>query len=139
MYGKLFFCSVSAFGRLGGSPKWRSRSANNIIDELEQLYYKGIRHFKFVDDSFLEPPRGEEWCDSFANEIQNRGLKDIRLRLTVRADRITDGIVSALDRVGCNLYTCGIENYSDTALKRMGKRSDSEQNTKALFIAFKTI
>ena len=127
------FCSVNAFWKLGDVPKWRGRTIKNIVDEMEELYNKGARHVKFVDDSFIEPPREEEWCNNFADEIQNRGL-DLRLRITLRADRVTDGIVDALSRAGCNLYACGIENFSDTALKRMGKGADSNQNREALDI-----
>ncbi|MDR0404997.1 MAG: B12-binding domain-containing radical SAM protein [Oscillospiraceae bacterium] len=132
--GSCLFCSVAAFGRLSGGPRWRGRSSNNIVDEIEQLYYKGARHFKFVDDSFIEPPRNEEWCNNFADEIQKRGLSDIRLRITVRADRINDEIISALCRAGCNLYACGIENFNVNALRRMGKIANPEQNKKALDI-----
>jgi len=132
--GNCLFCSVVAFGRLNDRPKWRGRSVNNIVDEIEQLYHKGVRHFKFIDDSFVEPPRDEEWFNDFSDQIENRGLSDIRLRVTLRADRINDEIISALCRAGCNVYSCGIENFNADALKRMGKIANPEQNKKALDI-----
>lgn len=127
------FCSVSAFWRLCDGNIWRGRSIRNIVDEIEDLYIKGVRHFKIVDDSFIEPPRDEEWCNNFANEIINRKL-NIKLRITLRADRVTEGIVESLTRAGCNLYACGVENFSNAALKRMGKKANSEDNIKALDI-----
>ncbi|EQB86576.1 radical SAM superfamily enzyme YgiQ (UPF0313 family) [Clostridium punense] len=127
------FCSISAFGKLGDTPKWRERDIYNIVDELEQLYSYGIRHFKFVDDSFIEPSRDEEWCNTFADEINRRGL-DIRFRITLRADRVSEGIMTALRRAGCESVACGIENFSDSALKRMGKKANVSQNQKALDI-----
>lgn len=59
------------------------RSTNSIIDKLKQLCHKGIRHFKFVDDPFLESPRNDKWFGNFANKIKRRELKDILLKLTV--------------------------------------------------------
>lgn len=127
------FCSVSAFWKLCDSEKWRGRSVKNIVDEIESLYVQGITHFKIVDDSFIEPPRDEEWCNNFADEIVNRGL-NIKLRITLRADRVTEGIIESLTRAGCNLYACGVENFSNAALKRMGKRANLEDNIRALDI-----
>lgn len=54
-FSSCLFCSVAAFWRTSEGVKWRGRSINNIVDELEQLYHKGARYFKFVDDSFIEP------------------------------------------------------------------------------------
>ena len=127
------FCSVSAFWNLCNAPKWRGRSVQNIVDEIEELYNLGARHIKFVDDSFIESPRDEKWCNELANEINKRNL-DIKLRITLKADKITDGIINALCNAGCNLFACGIENFSDTALKRMGKKANSLQNKTALDI-----
>lgn len=127
------FCSVSAFWNLCNGAKWRGRSIVSIVDEIEELYNKGARHIKFVDDSFIESPRDEKWCNQFADELIRRGI-NIKLRITLKADKVTDEIISALCRAGCNLFACGIENFSDTALKRMGKRANSSQNEKALNI-----
>lgn len=127
------FCSIAAYWRTADGPRWRGRSVNNIVDELEQLYHKGVRYFKFVDDSFIEPPRGAEWCNRFADEIHKRGL-DIRFRITMRADRVSEESIAALCRAGCDSIVCGVENFNDEALRRMGKKADSRQNTEALDI-----
>lgn len=131
--GHCLFCSVTSFWRLGEGSNWRGRSIENIVDELEILYNKGARHFKFVDDSFIEPPRDLEWCRRFADEIKSRGL-DIRMRISIRADRINEGIIAELCRAGCNSIACGIENYSESALSRMVKKANPQQNIQALDI-----
>lgn len=127
------FCSISAFWKMTDAPQWRGRGYSNIVDEIEYLYNKGVRHIKFVDDSFLEPPRDDQWCENFANLVQERKI-DVRLRITLRADRVTERSISALTRAGCNLFCCGIENFSDSALRRMGKRASSAVNQNALDI-----
>lgn len=127
------FCSIVAFQRLSEGPQWRQRSIKNFVDELYLLNKEGAKYFKVIDDSFIEPPRDENWARELANEIQARGLK-IRLRSSIRADRVTDGVIKELKRAGFFAFSCGIENGSDTALRRMGKSASVEQNIEALDI-----
>ena len=125
------FCSIVEFQRLSEGPQWRQRSISNFIDELEVLNKQGATYFKVIDDSFIEPPRDKVWCKSLADEIQSRGL-NIRLRGSIRADRVTDDVIKELNRAGFFAFSCGIENASDSALKRMGKAARLKQNINAL-------
>lgn len=127
------FCSIVTFQRLSEGPQWRQRSIKNFVDELELLNKEGAKYFKVIDDSFIEPPRDESWCKELADEIISRGL-NVRLRSSIRADRVTDGVIKELKRAGFFAFSCGIENGSDSALKRMGKSASLEQNIKALEI-----
>lgn len=131
--GHCLFCSIVAFQRLSEGPQWRQRSITNFVDELEDLNKRGARFFKVIDDSFIEPPRDEAWCKSLADRIQERGL-DIRLRGSIRADGVTDSVIKELKRAGFFAFSCGIENASNSALKRMGKSASAEQNRNALDI-----
>lgn len=127
------FCSIFAFA-LGASKehRWRHRSIQNIVDELRYLYEKfGITHIKFVDDSFLEPPRDERWVAEFAEALLKRNLP-LRFRTQVRADRLSEDIVTGLKQAGWFATSIGIENASPSALKRMGKVASSEDNWRAL-------
>lgn len=125
------FCSIVAFQRLSEGPQWRQRSVKNFVDELEEVSSMGVRHFKVIDDSLIEPPRDERWAESLADEIERRNL-NVRLRGSIRADRVTDNLMKELKRAGFFAFSCGIENGSDSALKRMGKSANLEQNVKAL-------
>lgn len=131
--GHCLFCSILAFQKLSKGPQWRQRSITNFVDELETLNKSGVRYFKVIDDSFIELPRDEAWCKSLADKVQEKGL-DVRLRGSIRADRVTDGVIKELKRAGFFAFSCGIENASDFALKRMGKSASAEQNGKALDI-----
>jgi radical SAM superfamily enzyme YgiQ (UPF0313 family) len=127
------FCSIFAFA-LDGSRhnRWRQRSVKNIVDEIEILYHQhGVRHFKFVDDSFIEDNRDESWAQSFRDELRMRDLK-IRFRTQIRADVLTPRLVQYLAEAGWVSTSLGVENISPTALKRMLKTATSEQNRKAL-------
>ena len=127
------FCSIFAFA-LGASRKrrWRQRGVLNIVDEIRYLYEQfGVMHFKFVDDSFIEPPRDETWTDAFLNEITKHNLS-IKFRTQVRADRLTPIIVQNLKQAGWHSTSVGVENASSTALRRMAKSASIADNLAAL-------
>lgn len=126
------FCSIIAFQKAAGASKWRHRSLTSILDELRGLHDSGVRHVKVVDDSFIEPPRDAIWCERLADGIQELGLADMTLRGSIRADRVDTRTASALSRAGFVAFSCGIENFADTALKRMNKSASSAQNVMAL-------
>ena len=127
------FCSIFSFS-IGGSKNllWRHRSIGNIVDEIEKLYDSyGVRHFKFVDDSFIEPPRNESWAAEFNAELKKRRLS-IKFRTQVRTDRLTSELVSILKDAGWFSTSIGVENASSTALKRMRKSASQIDNIRAL-------
>ena len=129
--GNCEFCSVISFFRLSKGKVWRTRSIENIVDEIEELYNKGITYIKMVDDSFIDGTRDEKWANDFANEIEKRDIK-VKLRGQIRADKVTDNILYDLKRAGFFSFACGIENGSPTALKRMNKAATLEDNERAL-------
>jgi len=127
------YCSVFSFALKGSADlRWRQRGIVNIVDEIESLYDEyGVTHFKFVDDSFIEPPRDENWASSFCNELARRRLS-IKFRTQVRADRLTKGLVQTLKAAGWFSTSLGVENASETALKRMRKSASVMDNERAL-------
>lgn len=130
--GNCTFCSIAAFSKNAKGRRWRGRSVQNIIDELRYLYETfGISDIKFVDDSFLEPPRNDQWTEDFSDKISYYQLP-LRFRTQVRADRLTLPIVKSLKRAGWFATSIGVENGSQKALKRMGKSACLEDNLKAL-------
>lgn len=129
--GNCDFCSVIAFFRLSEGKVWRTRSINNIVDELEYLYNQGVQYIKFVDDSFIDGDRDENWCKEFADMIENRNLK-LHLRGQIRADKVNEKILKDLKRAGFFSFACGIENGSQLALTRMNKKASVKDNQLAL-------
>ncbi|MET4518373.1 radical SAM protein [Bradyrhizobium sp. I1.7.5] len=125
------FCSIVAFAKVSHGSHWRQRSIEKFVDELEQVSRLGATCFKVIDDSLIEPPRDELWCRELADDIQSRGLR-VRLRGSIRADRVTDEAIRQLKRAGFFAFSCGIENYSESALKRMAKSASVDQNLQAL-------
>lgn len=132
--GHCLFCSIQTFQNISNVSRWRSRDISSFVDEIEEIVScYGVTHFKVVDDSLIEPPRDASWCNALANELEKRSLK-VRLRCSIRADRVTDDIIKELSRAGFFSFACGIENFAPTALKRMNKGATLEQNINALNI-----
>jgi len=133
--GYCSFCSVNSFyANAKKRERWRQRYIKNIVDEIEYLYQKfGARSFKFVDDSFLEPPRDEKWSYDFANEILKRNLR-IKFRTQIRSDRLTLPMAKNLKSCGWFATSIGIENFANSSLKRMGKGASCQNNLQALDI-----
>ncbi|EAE6605783.1 B12-binding domain-containing radical SAM protein, partial [Listeria monocytogenes] len=131
-YGSCSFCSISRFYC---SYKWRDMDIGHIIKVLENLYVKGARVFKFVDDSFLEGNRDEKWCESFLKAMNDSEiLNNILFRISIRADQITDGRIKFLSEAGMFAVSCGIENGSPNFLNRIGKKASFLDNDRALSI-----
>lgn len=131
--GNCLFCSVNAFNKLSNGRKWRGRSVDSIVDELEQLQNMGVKYIKVIDDSFLEQERDEQWAKEFSKKVKERGI-DVSLRGSLKADQVEDRKIKYLKEAGFHSFACGIENGSNTALKRMNKSANLETNKKALDI-----
>jgi len=131
--GNCLFCSVNSFNKLSIGNKWRGRSVDSIVDELEQLQNMGVKYIKVIDDSFLETERDEEWTKRFRDKIRERGI-DVLLRGSLKADQVEDKKIQYLKEAGFHSFACGIENGSNTALKRMNKSASLEDNKRALDI-----
>lgn len=131
------FCSIASFSKLMTNytdSKWRGRSVKNVVDEIEILNNKfNTQTFKFVDDSFIDYYRDEEWAYQFKEELSSRGLS-IRFRTQVRADRITNNVAEYLSNAGWFATSIGIESGSNTVLRRMKKRATIDDNQNAINI-----
>ena len=131
--GNCLFCSINAFNKLSNGCRWRGRSVDSIVDELEQLQNMGVKYIKVIDDSFLELERDEQWAKEFSEKVKARGI-DVSLRGSLKADQVEEEKIKYLKEAGFHSFACGIENGSNTALKRMNKSATLEANKNALDI-----
>jgi radical SAM superfamily enzyme YgiQ (UPF0313 family)/GT2 family glycosyltransferase/acetyltransferase-like isoleucine patch superfamily enzyme/ubiquinone/menaquinone biosynthesis C-methylase UbiE/glycosyltransferase involved in cell wall biosynthesis len=111
---------------------WRCRSATNMVDELEWLYYEqDIRHFCFADDA-LTVDRAATL--SLCEEIIRRNLQ-IVFHATTRSDCVDAEMLEKLKTAGCYKIAIGVETASQTLLDRMGKANDVRNAEHAIRIA----
>jgi anaerobic magnesium-protoporphyrin IX monomethyl ester cyclase len=123
-----YFCSSSKFGGL----KWRARSAKSIVDEIELLYQTyGYKAFSFMDDNFtLSPKRVFE----FADELENRGLKNIRWWCFSRVDILVknENMIRRMAEVGAYMVFLGLESKNETILESYNKHIGNDQQQRAI-------
>jgi radical SAM superfamily enzyme YgiQ (UPF0313 family) len=95
------YCDQSVFGK-----KWRGRSAENIVDELEMLQtLYNINAFVFLDDTFvIKKKRVMELCQ----EIKKRGLA-LEWGCNGRANLMDEEMMVAMKEAGCVTISYGIE------------------------------
>ena len=118
------FCSaVRMFGR-----KYRMRSPQKVVDELEFLYRKyGEDQYTFYDDAFtVSQARTEEIC----NEILKRGLK-IKWDCETRVDMVTKDLLQKMKDAGCIAVWFGVEAGSEQVIEAMGKGISIQQTLNA--------
>ncbi|SDH97653.1 B12-binding domain-containing radical SAM protein [Desulfosporosinus hippei] len=131
--GHCIFCCPAAMNAKSPGPKWRPRSAGNVVDEIEELQrrYK-VSHLDFLDDNFFG--RGEvgvrrAW--DFIEELRRRDLR-IKFSIECRVDNVEEDLFKALRDVGCVEVRMGIESGVQRILDRYGKGTTVEQNRQAL-------
>jgi len=116
---RCIFCSSSRFWK----GRWRSRSAENVLGEIEWLYhdYK-VRNFIFFDDNFtVQKDRAIEIC---------RGLLDKRLNINfVASSHVTHmnpELLYWMKKSGCYRIDFGVESGSPEILRNIKKGQSVE-------------
>lgn len=111
--------------------RFRARSAENVIKEIQFWYRRGRREFAFLDDNFtLIPERVYEIC----NLIKRYGLKDLRLSCPngIRADKATREMLKAMKEAGFTHISFGVEVGNNRMLKIIKKDENIETIEKAI-------
>ena len=109
---KCRFCDRPQMGK-----RFRARSAQNVVDELEQCVSMGIREFLIYDDTFtVNKQRVMDICDL----ILERKL-DIGFDIRARVDTVTEPMLKKLKQAGCEGIHYGVEAGTPHILKVLNK------------------
>ena len=120
------FCSRAVFGH-----EFRTRSAVNIVDEMEIVKALGYERIMFSDDCFtLDKRRLLSICD----EIARRRL-DIGWECLSRVDTINRETALAMKKAGCIRVFFGLESGNDAVLTLMNKQTTTEEAKRAVLTA----
>ena len=126
--GCVFNCNYCSSSLIMGK-KFRSRSAENVVDELDELVYKyGVRDIAFLDDIFM---LNKKRARAVADEIKNRGL-DISFVTSSRVDTVNQELLGCLKSAGMGTLYCGVESGSQRVLDLMGKGITLKQSEDAI-------
>ncbi len=130
--GCVFRCRFCGCRRLARS-LWRSRSVDNIMEELHLLSSQGYKQFLFVDDNFtLNTKRVIKLCRRLKKE-----KVDIEFFAEGRVDNCPRDMLQEMSRANCKMMYFGIENGTQKVLDYYDKQTTTQQAIDALKAAKK--
>jgi anaerobic magnesium-protoporphyrin IX monomethyl ester cyclase len=118
------FCNIREFYKQPPGPKKRIRRPEMVVKEMELLHHeKDCSVFLFQDDDFpVRTEKGSEWINRFCLELKNRKLiGKIMWKINCRPDEIDYDSFEMMKNHGLYLVFLGIEDGTDTGLKRLNK------------------
>lgn len=132
-YGHCAFCSINAFYRISPGKKWRARSPNNVVDEIETLVRRfGTKIFVFNDDNFVGPGKvGKQRAYRIGEEILRRKL-DILYAIPAAVNDVDRELFAFLKKTGLRSVFLGIESMLQRHLNLLNKHTTVEQNEEAI-------
>ncbi len=106
------YCQVSG-------KRYRFRSPENVVDEMEFLVEQGYNYVDFFDDTMnIRKDRVKNIC----REVIKRGLhKKMNWKFRGVANLIDEEMVGLMKESGCDMVYIGIESGSDRVLKSVNR------------------
>ncbi len=128
------FCAVNINTKWQKAKRWRGRSPENVVDEIQYLVEKhNVKMVNLQDSSFDDPGvKGVERTRIFCEEILHRKL-EISMKAYLRANNIKDDpesidLYKLYKKAGIDVVIIGAEAGSDYELKLYGKSASLEDN-----------
>lgn len=121
--------------RLFGT-RFRQRSVENVLGELEALYHRvGIREIHLVDDCFnLNRPRAKQIADEIV-------ARDLRFRIAfpnaVRGDLMDQELILKLKAAGAYIITYAVETASERLQTLMNKNLNLDKVSSAIELTYR--
>ncbi len=97
----------------------RVNPADEVVDEMRQLYDRGIRNFWFTDAQFIPARRYMDDVVELLEKIQAAGMTDIHWAAYIRADNLTPQICDLMAKTGMNYFEIGITSGSQELIRKM--------------------
>ena len=117
-----FRCIFCASSKLY-SKTFRSRSADNLYQEVAHLVARGYENVTMLDDNFI---LNKDRAFEFADLVEENRLK-FDWSCTGRVDSIDEDLLARLSEVGCSGLFFGIESASNETLKLIKKGFTTDQ------------
>jgi anaerobic magnesium-protoporphyrin IX monomethyl ester cyclase len=113
------FCDIPVFNE----GKWRSRSAQHVVDEFKHLQENGYGAVYFVDDHFLLQPKR---IDAICKGINDAGVT-IEWGCEGRVDSTAQHLFPNMAKAHCRTIMFGLESGSQKILDRLQKEQTLEE------------
>lgn len=114
------FC-VRAYGRT-----LSRRSADRVVDDVEQLWAIGAQSFRFLDDTFTAD---RDHCEAVCAALR-RSRRALPWTALTRLDRLDADLARELAASGCTRLYVGVESSDPAVRRRLDKRLSDESMLK---------
>lgn len=105
--------------------RFRPRSPENVISEIEHWISKGHIHFQFTDDNFtFDIIRAKQICDLI---IQKKLNIKWNIRNGIRVDKVDKELLEKMKQSGCYFIFFGMESGAQPILKSIKKGTTIDQ------------
>lgn len=112
---------------------YRERSAENVLDEIQEIYDNGYEILGIVDDNFTANRRR---VLKIMDGIIKRRIK-LAIALEGRVDGVDEEVYSVMKEAGVRVVYFGLESGNQDILDFYHKRTTVEQNQRAVELADK--
>lgn len=110
-------------------PKFRRRSPENVVDEIEKCINElGVDYINFKDSTFTF---NEEWIGKFCKTIETRKI-NIKWDCNGRVNLVTKDMLTKMKKAGCVLISYGIESGNQNILDFANKNIVVRQSVNAV-------
>lgn len=109
---------------------WRQRSTDNVIAEIEQLVKDhNIKALRILDDTFT---LNRNWVLEFCKKMVDKKF-NLEWSCLSRPETITEDMMEAMSKAGCNRIMIGIESGSDKILQAYKRFYKIDDKIKKVF------
>lgn len=124
VYGCIY-CNKNIFGR-----RFRTKSAERVVEEMVRLKNMGIREVHFTDDAFTtDIKRAKRICDLL---IERRVNLDFALINGIRVNQVDLELLRKLKAAGCYKIFLGLESGNQQILNNIRKGQTLQQVVQAV-------
>jgi radical SAM superfamily enzyme YgiQ (UPF0313 family) len=97
----------------------RINPATEVVQEMQQLYDRGVRNFWFTDAQFIPARRFIEDAAELLRKIIDAGMTDIHWAAYIRADNLNPELCELMVKTGMNYFEIGITSGSQELVRKM--------------------
>lgn len=136
-YASCSFCSIAAWEKLSGGPRYRVRPPEEVAREMAVLYWeKGVRVFNFHDDNFWFPKieANRERLAALERALKAERVGDVALLFKCRPTDVDRDLFAQAKELGMVRIYVGIETDTPEGLITLRRGVAQPQNQRALDI-----
>jgi radical SAM superfamily enzyme YgiQ (UPF0313 family) len=97
----------------------RINPSDEVVNEIRQLYNRGVRNFWFTDAQFIPARKFIDDAIELLKKIVDSGMTDIKWAAYIRADNLNPELCDLMVKTGMNYFEIGITSGSQELVRKM--------------------